>query len=172
MRHPKTTLESISGLLHVSGMDSPNRLAAGLCLGIWIGLFPKLSLIPWCLAVLGILSTANLATLIAGFVIGCLAIPLADLVALPLGEKLLSLEALSPLLSQAIETPVLTHARFHEAATTGTLALGLLLMLPAFFLTRALFKQIQPRLEQWLSFGSSGNWTVSRDQVQRSAPRP
>jgi uncharacterized protein (TIGR03546 family) len=169
MRQPKSTLESIFNLLQVSGMDSPNRLAAGICLGVWIGLLPKFSLLPWCLATLAILSTANLATLIAGFAVGCFAISFADLVALPLGEKLLALDALSPLLTKATETPVLTHFRFHEAATLGTFVLGLLLMIPAFFLARALFLQIQPRLENWLGSDSSGHWTVKRGQTQGSA---
>lgn len=170
MRQPKTTLDSIYSLLQLSGMDSPNRLAAGLCLGLLIGLLPKLSLLPWALAVLGILSTANLATLLTGFALGCIAIPAVDLLALPLGEKLMSIEAVTPLLAESFATPVLTHFHFHETATLGTLALGLLMLLPTFFVARACFNRIQPRLEGWLSTTSRQSWTDSPQQAHRSVP--
>lgn len=160
MRQTKTTFDSVCSLLHVSGMDSPNRLAVGLCLGIWIGLLPKVSLLPWCVAGLAILSTANLATLIAGYLFGCLTVPLVDRLALPLGEKLLSLESLAPLFARSLDTPVLTHFGLHQSATLGSSSLWLLLFLPTFFLARALFNRLQPLLENWLATGPEHNRTV------------
>lgn len=52
------------------GVDQPRYLAVGLVLGVGVGLIPKLSIIPVLLFCGLVLTPANLATGIAGIVIG------------------------------------------------------------------------------------------------------
>ncbi len=163
----KSTLDSIFHFLHVSGMDSPNRLAAGICLGIWIGLLPKLSLLPWILAGVTLLSTANLLTLLIGFGLGCLLIPLSDLAAIPLGERLLDWEFLTPLIASTLETPGLVHLRLNETACLGNFVLGALACLPLFILARSFFSYLQPHLEDWFGSQPASSWLVANSPAKR-----
>lgn len=167
MRQTPTTFSTVVSLLRVTGMDSPNRLAAGLCLGICLGLLPKLSLLTWCLAAVCLLSTANLLTLLLGFACGCLLIPAIDPLAIPLGERLIGWEFLASFFSSVVNAPLGSLLLLDNSAMTGNLACGLLGLLPAFFLARAVFQRIQPALEARLASHPTTGWMVAANNRSR-----
>lgn len=168
MRQTPTTFGALVSLLRVSGMDSPNRLAAGLCLGICIGLLPKLSLLTWCLAALCVLSTANLLTLLLGFACGCLLIPAIDPLALQLGERLIRWDFLASFFSSVVNSPYGSLLQLDNSAMTGTLACGVLAFIPAFLLARAMFHRLQPVLETWLASRPTTGWMVAGNSQSKS----
>jgi len=168
MRQSPTTFSTLVNLLRVSGMDSPNRLAAGLCLGICLGLLPKFSLLTWCLAVLCVLSTTNLLTLLIGFACGCLLVPAIDPLACQLGERLISWEFLASFFSSVINAPFGSLLQLDNSAMTGSLACGLIAFLPAFFLARAMFQKLQPVLETWLANRPTTGWMVAANNQSKS----
>lgn len=168
MRQTPTTFGTLVSLVRVSGMDSPNRLAAGLCLGICLGLLPKLSLLTWCIAALCVLSTANLLTLLLGFVCGCLLIPVIDPLALQLGERLIGWDFLASFFSSVVNAPYGNLLQLDNSAMTGNLACGLLAFIPAFFLARAMFHRLQPVLETWLASRPTTGWMVAASHQSKS----
>lgn len=168
MRQTPTTFGALVSLLRVSGMDSPNRLAAGLCLGICLGLLPKLSLLTWCLAALCVLSTANLLTLLLGFACGCLLIPAIDPLALQLGERLIRWDFLASFFSSVVNSPYGSLLQLDNSAMTGTLACGVLAFIPAFLLARAMFHRLQPVLETWLASRPTTGWMVAGNSQSKS----
>ena len=168
MRQSPTTFGTLVSLLRVSGMDSTNRLAAGLCLGICLGLLPKLSLLTWCIAALCVLSTANLLTLLLGFACGCLLIPVIDPLALQLGERLIGWDFLASFFSSVVNAPYGSLLQLDNSAVTGNLACGALAFLPAFFLARAMFHRLQPVLETWLAGRPATGWMVAANNQSKS----
>ena len=169
MRQTPTTFGALVSLLRVSGMDSPNRLAAGLCLGICLGLLPKLSLLTWCLAALCVLSTANLLTLLLGFACGCLLIPAIDPLALQLGERLIRWDFLASFFSSVVNSPYGSLLQLDNSAMTGNLACGVLAFIPAFLLARAMFHRLQPVLETWLASRPTTGWMVAGNSQSKSS---
>lgn len=169
MRQTPTTLGALVSLLRVSGMDSPNRLAAGLCLGICLGLLPKFSLLTWCLAALFVLSTANLLTLLLGFACGCLLIPVVDPLANQFGERLIGWDFLASFLNSVVNSAYGSLLQLDNSAMTGNLACGIIAFFPAFFLARAMFHRVQPVLETWLASRPATGWMVSANNQSKSA---
>lgn len=169
MRQSPNSFNSLVSLLRVTGMDSPNRLAAGLCLGLCLGLLPKLSLLTWCLGAIAILSTANLLTLLIGFGCGCLLISAVDPLAIPLGERLLQWDFLGSLVAPTVNAPVWSLMQLDNSAMLGNLALSLLLSLPLFFCSRSVFNRIQPALENWLGGQATTGWMVNSATPTKAA---
>ncbi len=118
----------------IAGRNGPRELAAGLILGMILGLLPKDNLLAAAIGVLVLATHAHLlvATL-ATLVFSCLA-PTTDLVALPIGEWLLTHDDLRPLWTWLSGVPMLYWTGFNETSVLGNLVLSGLLAMPVWLL--------------------------------------
>lgn len=139
-------------------MDSANRLAAGFCLGCAVGLLPKDSLATWILALMAILSTANLLTGFCGLGLGWLAIPIADRAAIPLGDWILAWPSLHPLLASLASAPLGSWMRIENSAVLGTWLLVLACGGPMYVLVRWGFVRIRSQLQVWMRAHPVTRW--------------
>jgi len=126
------------------GIDSPAQLAAGLTLGMMIGLIPKDSAITYFL--LGVLLVIR-ANLIAATVAGLCAAGLAGIltpVFHSVGLYLLESTTLKPLWQQLDELPLVGWTRFNNSLVMGSLVIGMLSAFPVFRISKKWFAAYGP----------------------------
>lgn len=132
----------------LSAESSPNQLAWGFALGVLIGLVPKGNLTA--IVLMTILGTArvNLAAgMLAAFVVSWLAI-FVDPLSHRVGTWLLSHESLVPTWTWMYNQPFLPWTRFYNTVVLGSLCIGLLLVVPAYFASKPLFVRYAPALAE------------------------
>jgi len=116
----------------VRGIDSPRQLAAGLMLGMMIGLIPKDSLIVY--GLLGVLLSIR-ANLIAATVGGLVSAGLATLltpVFHSVGLFILEMNLLRPMWDTISQLPLMGWTRFNNTLVMGSFVVGLLSAFPVF----------------------------------------
>lgn len=148
------------------GFDSPRQLAMGCALGVWIGLLPKDSLFPWAIAVMAVLSTANLASL-AVTAVGChLISPLGDSLWASLGERVLTMEQLTPLWVILSDWPLMGWTRYSNTVVMGTFVTGLALLIPVYLISRLFFSRFGAGLRGWFQRQPVVRWITHGTETE------
>ncbi len=123
----------------VRGVDSPSQLAAGVAIGMIIGLLPKDSLLPYCLVVVLLLTRANLFSAgVAAMLFSFLA-PILDPVSHMIGISVLTFAPLESTWTILIQLPIVPWTRFDNSVVMGSLILGLLTAYPLYRISRHFF---------------------------------
>lgn len=130
------------------GFDSSRQLALGCALGVWVGLLPKDSLLPWAILALAILTTANLVCLIAAALVSHLLSPLGDPLWQEAGAAVLMAEQLVPIWTTIAEWPWIAWTRFSNTVVMGTFAAGLGLSIPVYLGSWLFFHRFGSRLRE------------------------
>lgn len=130
----------------VRGFDTPHQLALGLSLGVWVGLLPKDSLIPYVLGAIAILTPGNLLCFGLGCLLGSLASPALDGITHPLGHAVLTYQPMQTTWEWLFQLPVVPWTRFENTVVTGNLVLGLIAALPIYFGFRTLSAWMGPKI--------------------------
>ena len=124
--------------------DSPRRLAAGVMLGMMIGLVPKGNLIAVGLLVLLFAVRANLATgTIAAVLFSWMGF-LFDPVSHRIGLALLGAQRLQPIWAYLYDLPLVPWTSFNNTVVFGSLVLGICLSYPVYRVSRRIFEVYQP----------------------------
>jgi uncharacterized protein (TIGR03546 family) len=141
----------------VSGMDSAGQLAAGVALGMIIGLLPMDSLLPYLFLLALLFTRANLLTAIsAAAVFSWIGIALTS-IEHSIGRAILTFEPLEPAWTWMIQQPIIPWTRFENTVVTGSLILGLLACYPVYRLSKFGFTSYGSILTRW-----AGNSTLMR----------
>ncbi|MEN0112123.1 MAG: TIGR03546 family protein [Planctomycetota bacterium] len=140
-------LRPLRGVLDaLLGCDSTGQVAAGVAMGVVLGLLPKATL----LAVLaGVLLCALRVNKAAGLTAAAVVAPLAPMLdgfTHKLGLKVLTLPSLQPGLAWFYDTPLGPWWGVHNTVVCGSLLLGLYLSYPVFLAARAAVERFRPAL--------------------------
>ena len=124
--------------------NTPNQMALGFALGLTIGLVPKGNLIAIALmAILGVirvnLGVGMLTALAVSFLAG-----LFDPVTNGIGLTLLRAESLVPWWTEFAQRPLAPWTKFNNTVVLGSLAMGLMLFMPAWLASRPVFAKYTP----------------------------
>ncbi len=153
-------------LASVKGFDSPKQLALGVSIGLVFGLLPKDSLLPYVIAVIGLLTNANLLTLILSGIFFSWIGPVADPLTHQIGGWLLTFDPLESVWAWLYQIPLMPWTRFENTVVMGNLVLGLLSSVPIYALSKQFFEAygetifrivFQNRLSRWLVGSPSTN---------------
>jgi uncharacterized protein (TIGR03546 family) len=131
-------LKYIQGLFKALNENrSPNEVAAGVALGMIIGLIPKGNLLALLIWVIIMIFQVNISMATAAIVLFAIFGHITDPVAEKLGFFLLSgVPALKGLWTALYNTPIIPFTNFNNTLVMGNFALGLLLFVPVFFAMR------------------------------------
>lgn len=137
-------------------LDTAHQLALGVALGIWLGLIPADSILPYLLLVLVVLSPANLFCLALGWLLGAVVSPSLDSLTSAIGTQLLTWEVLQPYWATILNLPLMSWSLLDNNVVMGCLVLGLLATLPNYLISRGLIAAFGPvvrdRIQQWRLF--------------------
>lgn len=158
-------LQSLFKALNSDG--TPGQVGMGLALGLVFGLTPLMSLHNLVFLAIAMLTTVSFPGVMLGWAIavpfGFMLDPLFDRV----GLALLTTDALAPLWTWIVNTPVLSLAHLNNTIVLGSLVTWAVLFVPAYFLFRYLVaryrKDIYARLEKTHAFRvikTSKLWSV------------
>jgi uncharacterized protein (TIGR03546 family) len=129
-------LQSLFKALNSDG--TPGQVGMGMAIGLAFGLTPLLSLHNLVVLAVAMLTTVSFPGVMLGWFvavpIGFMLDPLFDRV----GMALLASDALVPLWTWIVNTPVIALSRLNNSIVLGSLVVWILLILPAFFVFRLL----------------------------------
>lgn len=150
----------------VRGFDSPHQLALGFALGIWLGLIPKDSALPYLIGVLAILTPGNLLCLLAGALLASFASPLLDSLTHYLGHAALTYAPLEPTWVYLLQLPIVPWTRLENTVVMGNLLLGAILLIPTYSVFFYVAKVYGPKIYAALRRKSSDeSWSESEPPV-------
>lgn len=133
------------------GLNSPRRIAWGVALGMVVGLVPKDNLTAAALGMLLLTLRINLAAgTCTALVCVCLAAfcdPFTD----RFGYALLTSPSLTPFWNWLLQCPAMAWTGLNNTVVVGSLALGLWLFYPVYFLTSRSVMRLQKRYGARLS---------------------
>ena len=124
--------------------DTPSQLAAGLVLGMMLGLIPKGNLFAIILSVLLLGSKANLVSGALGTAVFAWLGMLTDGQAHRLGLYLLEHPSLQAHWARLYELPLAAWTHFNNTVVLGNLVFGLVLAGPIYWLGRLAFIRVRP----------------------------
>lgn len=144
----------------IRGVDSNRQLALGITLGLMAGLIPKVSLLPYLIAVVLILSTANLLTGILGALLGSVISPLLDPLTHKIGSVFLTFDVFEPTFAWLNSLPLVPWTRFENTVVSGSLILGLILAYPAYRFSKTFFERYGARFYSSFTNSWIGKWLL------------
>ncbi len=145
----------------VKGFDSSHQIALGVALGMMIGLIPKDSLLPYGVALLALLTNANLLSLIVSTLIFSQLSPLLDPITHPLGAWILTFDPLESIWISLYQTPIVPWTRIENTVVMGTLMLGILLAIPVYSLSYRLYEKFGASISNLVLNNRFARWIVS-----------
>ncbi len=129
----------------ITAGDTPRQLAAGVALGMMLGLLPKGNLLAICLSMAICASRVNIAvamlSALAFSSTGMLADPLTD----RLGLMLLKWDVLRPMWTSLYNLPLAPWTAFNNTVVLGSCLLGTLLFYPTYRLAWLFFERLRAR---------------------------
>jgi uncharacterized protein (TIGR03546 family) len=151
--------------------DSPRQLAAGVMLGMMIGLVPKGNLIAVGLLLLLFAVKANLATGTVAATLFSWTGFLFDPISHRIGHAVLGVGWLQPIWVFLYDLPLVPWSSFNNTVVLGGLILGVCLGYPVYRVSRRMFEIYQPwmltRLEAYkLSWLARTNQPAADGRVQ------
>jgi uncharacterized protein (TIGR03546 family) len=153
----------------VKGVDTSRQLAAGVAIGMVIGLVPKDSL--FTLGLLGILifSRANLISAFCSAVCFSWIGPLLDPVTHEIGIRVLTFDPFETTWAWLIELPVVPWTRFDNSVVTGSLCVGILALIPVYRLSLLFFETFGAAVYRFLSNTAPVSWFIDQPHGKSSA---
>ena len=142
------------------GVDSSRQLAAGVVLGMLIGLTPKISLMVIFFGLILIVSKANLITGILSALFFTWISPLLDPVSHNLGVMLLTHESLQPFFCEITQSPLVAWTRIENTVVTGSVIIGLFLILPVHHISYRLFARYRDLLVEAITQNRISKWIM------------
>jgi uncharacterized protein (TIGR03546 family) len=130
----------------LQGFDSPHQLGLGCAFGMMIGLIPNESLFVYLLALVAVVSTANLLCLIGSGIVFHFLSGAADQLWHTVGHWVLTLSSLESVWAGLYEIPLMAWTSFNNTVVAGSLIGSLVLFLPVYFVSRAFFARFGKRL--------------------------
>ncbi len=124
----------------IEGFNTSRQLAAGVSLGMMVGLMPKDSLLTYLLALAVILSPANLLTAACSAVCFHIIAPWLTPLTHGIGINVLTLSQLEPMWERLIQLPIIPWTRFNNSVLMGSLILGLLAAYPLYWFSEKCFE--------------------------------
>jgi uncharacterized protein (TIGR03546 family) len=115
---------------------SPGSIAAGLALGLVWGLLPKFGIMGVAVMTLALVLTVNFSAALVSAAAFTVVAWAGDPLFNKIGYALLTTAPLKGLWTALYNTPVVPWTRFNNTLVMGSLATGLVLMVPAFFAFR------------------------------------
>lgn len=142
----------------VRGFDTSRQLAMGVAFGMMVGLVPKDSLFFYLFALILLLSSSNLLTgAISAFFFSWIAL-LLDPVTNSLGHFFLTIDSLSQTFAWLNEFPLVPWTRFENTVVTGSVLLGLLLLIPTYAISKVIFERYGQTLATTFTGSAVGRW--------------
>jgi uncharacterized protein (TIGR03546 family) len=129
--------------------DSPRQLAAGVALGMVLGLVPKGNLIALSLCVLVFSLRVNTSLALLAAVAFTWAGAALDPFANKLGMQVLTIASLQATYASVFNLPLGPWLGFSNSVVTGSLLIGLYLAYPVYWLSLIVCERLQPRLISW-----------------------
>lgn len=121
-------------LAALNGEVSPRQIAAGFAAGVWIGLIPLNGALPTLLLLFFFMVNVNLTLLFVAAAITKIFSFLVDPLSNVIGHALLvSASGLHGLWTKLYNTPLVPYTNFNNTNVMGSLVLGLLLLIPLYF---------------------------------------
>lgn len=131
----------------VRGYDTSRQLAAGVAIGMVIGLVPKDSLFCYVLGLLMLISTANLLCgTISIFAFSWIGF-LFDSVFHKVGAMVLTYQPLEATWGRLFQLPIVPWTRFDNTVVTGSLVVGLIATIPVYIISYKIVEAISPHLK-------------------------
>ena len=124
--------------------DSNGQIAAGVAIGVVLGLLPKATLLALLFGVLLAALRVNRAAGLAAAGLTAYVAPSIDSFTHALGEKVLTAPSLQPLLAWCYDAPLGPWIGFHNTIGCGSLLLGMYLTYPAYVTTKAAVIRLRP----------------------------
>ncbi|MFK7768996.1 MAG: TIGR03546 family protein [Mariniblastus sp.] len=149
----------------VKGFDSSHQLAIGIVFGMAIGLIPKDSLLPYAIALIALLTNANLLCILFSAFLFSQISPVLDPISHLLGTWILTTEPLKSFWISLYEFPVLPWTRIENTVVMGTFVLGLLLALPAHTFCFHFFEKFGSRISELVLNNRVSRWIVGSPQT-------
>jgi len=115
---------------------SPRQVAAGFAWGVLLGLLPIKGLMPTVLLLLAFTVNINLAAMGLAAALFKIISFIVDPLANALGFSVLKLPALKSLWTMLFNAPLVPYTRFNNTIVMGSLIIGLLLIIPMYFLAK------------------------------------
>ena len=147
--------------------DTPKQLAMGIALGLVIGLVPKGNFMCIGLCLLAVSTRVNLGTTMLAAIVFSLVSPFADPLTHRIGLKLLTWELAQPVYDILYGIPFVAWTAFNDTVVMGSLALGLSLSLPTYWLSKRYFERSGAAI---LGHARSLSPTASRSYVASTSP--
>jgi uncharacterized protein (TIGR03546 family) len=126
------------------GGSTPRQVAAGVTLGMILGLVPKENLIAVWLCAMLFMLRVHKGFAVAAAVVFSLASPWVDSFMHKLGVIVLSIDALQPAYAWLYHLPLGPWLGFHNTVVTGALLVGLYFAYPVHWLVSAACSRLQP----------------------------
>ena len=129
--------------------STSGQLALGFAFGLLIGIVPKGNLTAIVLGIILAASRANLGIAAATIVAFSFASPWLDPASHQLGAYLLSHPSLLSMWTKLYNTPVMPWTAFNNSIVLGSFVIGMVLLYPAYRLSRPLFKRYTEKIGAW-----------------------
>ena len=128
----------------VVGYNSPRELAAGFAIGMVLGLVPKGNLIAVSLLVLLFSMRVNTGIGLVAALLFSWTGAVLDPFAHKTGLYVLSIESMQATYATAMQTSLVPWTDFNNTVVAGSLAIGLYLMYPTYWLSHLAFSKLAP----------------------------
>ncbi|MFN0117638.1 MAG: TIGR03546 family protein [Elusimicrobiota bacterium] len=133
----------------LNGEVSPRQIAAGFSIGVLIGLLPLGGLMSLFVIFGAFLINVNLAIMFVAAGIFKIIAYAIDPIANQIGYQLLTqVPALTPFWTKLYNLPVVPYTKFNNTLVLGSLVLGIVLLIPAYFLAKKGIVQYRTHLKQ------------------------
>ncbi len=146
----------------VNGVDTSRQLAAGVAMGMAIGLVPKDSLFTFALIGILLLTRANLISAFCSAVCFSWIGPLLDPLTHEIGIRVLTFDPFEPTWAWLIELPLVPWTRFDNSVVTGSLCVGILAAIPVYRLSLLFFDTFGAVFFKFLSNTAPVSWFVNQ----------
>lgn len=152
--------------------DSPRQIAAGVALGMVLGLTPKGNLIAVALGVLlcalRVNKTAGLMAAAAFSAVGVALDPITH----NLGAHLLKVESLQSFYAWLYDQPLGPWMGFNNTVVLGSLVLGVYLAYPCYVAAESTLSRIQAPIAAWVKRRRLARWLLGVDVGSRLGINP
>lgn len=147
-------LKFLQTLLRALNSDgTPGQVAMGMAVGLCFGLTPLVSLHNLLVLAVAMLTTLSFPGVFVGWVLatpfGFLLDPLFDRI----GMALLTSDALAPLFTWMVNTPVIALSRMNNSVVLGSFVAWLALLLPSYVLFKVLVRRyradVYAQVQKW-----------------------
>lgn len=155
------------GLKALLANASSSQIAAGVAIGVVLGLVPKATLLA---AAVGVVLCAFRVHRGAGLAAAAIVAPLAPMLdgfTHKLGLKVLTLPSLQPTYAWLYDAPLGPWWGLHNTVTCGAFLLGLYLAYPLFLIVRSAVDRLRPPVVRWASRYRLGRWLLGADVASR-----